>query len=356
MPTAITCEPFGSALGQPVERWTLDNGYGIAISALTLGATLQQVRAVDRFGERGNVTLGFATAEEYVTGVPPFFGVVAGRYANRIRDGRFTLDGREVQLPRNDGPNHLHGGPEGFDRRTWRAEDATENGQPAIRLSLTSEDGDQGYPGRLDASVTYLLTTDDALEVRYEATTDAPTVVNLTQHAYWNLEGENRGSALGQLLQVRASRYLPVDETLIPTGDLAPVAGTPFDFTAPHALEARIRVGHPQLAIAGGYDHTLVFDGGEPGEIAPVIFLEGPVSGRMLRIETTEPGVQLYSGNFLDGRRIGIGGTLYRAGDGVCLETHHFPDSPNHPEFPSTVLRPGERWTSTTRYRFSVVP
>ncbi len=355
MPPTLSRESFGAALGHPVERWTLDNGYGLAISALSLGAILQQVRAVDRYGERGNVTLGFATAEEYVTGISPFFGVVAGRYANRIRGGRFTLDGREIQLPLNDGPNHLHGGPAGFDRRIWRGEDATEGGQPAVRLSLVSEDGDQGYPGRIEAAVTYLLTADDALEVRYEATTDAPTVINLTQHAYWNLEGEHRGTALGHLLRMRASRYLPVDSTLIPTGEIAPVAGTPFDFTAPHAIEARIREGHPQLAIAGGYDHTLVFDRAATGDGGPVIQLEAPVSGRMLEIETTEPGVQLYSGNFLDGRRTGIGGTLYRAGDGVCLETHHFPDSPNQPGFPPVTLRPGERWTSFTRYGFSVV-
>ncbi|MFM9107038.1 MAG: aldose epimerase family protein [Chloroflexota bacterium] len=353
MPPSISRQPFGTAGGRPVERWTLDNGFGLAISALTLGAALQQVRALDRFGERGNVTLGFPDTEEYLVTPSPFFGVVAGRFANRIAGGRFTLDGRAHALPCNDGPNTLHGGPDGFDRRAWTAEDASGNGQPAVRFSLVSPDGDQGFPGELRVSVTYLLTADDALDVHYEAAADAPTVVNLTQHAYWNLEGENSGSALGHLLRVRASRYLPVNAAMIPTGELAPVAGTPFDFTAPHAIEARIRDGHPQLALAGGYDHTLVFDDPAAG---PVIELEAPVSGRLLEIGTTEPGVQLYSGNFLDGRRPGIGGTLYRAGDGICLETHHFPDSPNQPAFPSTVLRPGETRRSRTRFRFSVVP
>ena len=353
MPPAISREAFGTAGCRPVERWTLDNGYGLAIAALTLGAALQQVRAVDRLGERGNVTLGWPTAEDYLVTPSPFFGVVAGRYANRIGGARFTLDGRAFALPANDGPNLLHGGPDGFDRRVWQAEEATEGGQPAVRFALVSPDGDQGFPGTVRAAVTYLLTADDALEVRYEATTDAATVINLTQHAYWNLEGEQRGSALRHLLKIRASRYLPVDAAMIPTGDLAPVAGTPFDFTSPHAIEARIREAHPDLALAGGYDHTLVFDAGGDG---PAILLEAPVSGRLLAIETSEPGVQLYSGNFLDGRRAGIGGTLYRAGDGVCLETHHFPDSPNKPGFPSTVVRPGETWRSFTRFRFSVVP
>jgi aldose 1-epimerase len=354
MPPTIHREPFGTAFGQPVERWTLDNGYGLAISVLTLGAILQQVRPADRLGERGNVVLGFATAEEYAAGNAPFFSVIAGRYANRIREGRFTLDGQEIQLPCNDGPNHLHGGPEGFDKRIWSAEDASDDSGPAVRLRLVSPDGDQGYPGRLEATVTYALASDDTLEVRYHATTDAPTIVNLTQHAYWNLEGEGSDSALGQLLIVRASRYVPVDETLIPTGELAPVAGTPFDFTTAYALDSRIRTAHPQLIRAGGYDHTLVFDEPAGNDPRPVIWLEAPISGRVMTVETTEPGVQFYSGNFLDGRLTGTGGGLYRQGDGICLETHHFPDSPNQPEFPSVILRPGETYRSLTRYRFSV--
>jgi aldose 1-epimerase len=351
---SIRREPFGEANGQPVERWTLAGGDGLRAAILSLGAILHAVEVPDRAGNVANVCLGFPAAADYLKPNSPFFGVIAGRYANRIGGGRFELDGRAVQLARNDGDNHLHGGHEGFDKRHWLVEDASDGDGPAVRLRLHSPDGDQGYPGALDVAVTYALRPNRTLEVSYRAETDAPTIVNLTQHAYWNLAGEGSGDVYGHRLRVVASRYTPVAAGSIPTGELAPVAGTPFDFREPRPIGERIRENHPQILLGKGYDHNLVFDRPDPddGALLPLIRVAEPTTGRTLEIATTEPGVQFYSGNFLDGATPGSGGGLYRQGDGFCLETQHFPDSPNQPHFPSVVLRPGQTYATRTTFTF----
>ncbi len=353
---SIRRDPFGEAGGRPVERWTLDGGDGLRIAVLSLGAVLHAVEVPDRAGALASVVLALPTAAGYLLPTSPFFGVVAGRYANRIGNGRFDLDGRTVQLDQNDGENHLHGGTTGFDKRHWRAEDASDGNGPALRLRLDSPDGEMGYPGNLAAGVTYALRPNRTLEVSYAADTDAPTIVNLTQHAYWNLAGEGNGNVLGHRLRANASRYTPVGPNLITTGELAPVDGTPFDFRQPRAIGERIRADHPQLLIARGYDHNLVFDRPDPddGALLPLVRVEEPATGRTLDVATTEPGVQFYSGNFLDGSVVGVGNRAYRQGDGFCLETQHFPDSPNKPHFPSTVLRPGQPYRSRTTFTFGV--
>ncbi|GAA4097662.1 aldose epimerase family protein [Actinomadura miaoliensis] len=331
--------------GTPVHRYTLTGG-ALRVRVLTYGCVVQTLEAPDRDGAPANVVLGCATLDDYVTR-SRYFGAVVGRYGNRIAGGRFRLDGREHTLPRNNGANSLHGGEEGFDKRVW---DVAEADDSSITLTYVSPDGEQGYPGTLRATVTYTV-TDDALRVGYHATTDRPTVVNLTNHSYFNLAGEGSGTVYDHRLVIDADRYLPVDGDQIPLGEPAPVAGTPFDFTKPQPIGARIRETHPQLLVGKGYDHTFVLNGGEVAARA-----EDPRSGRVLEVLTSEPGVQFYSGNFLDGSHIGTSGLAYRQGDAFCLETQHFPDSPNQPSFPSTVLRPGEEYRSTTTFRFSTLP
>ncbi len=340
--------------GRRVLEHTLDNGRGLRLSVINLGGIVTALHCADRDGRPGNVVLGFAALADYLERNPNF-GIVVGRYANRIAEGRFTLDGETYRLPQNDGSNTLHGGPVGFGKRWWSIEPMPPggDGSVALELSLDSADGDQGFPGRLQATVRYTLTTDGAWRVDYRATTDRATVVNLSQHSYFNLAGA--GSALDHELTLHASRYTTIDAQLIPTGS-ADVAGTPFDFRRPTPIGARIRDGAEQLLLARGYDHNWVLDAPAASSrdaLRSAARLADPASGRVLEIETSEPGVQFYSGNLLDGRLLGSGGSVYRQGDGVCLETQHFPDSPNRPEFPSTVLRPGATFTSTTRYRFS---
>jgi aldose 1-epimerase len=336
--------PFGAlADGRPVDRYTLANASGMAVAILTYGGILQAVEVPDREGRIANVTLGLADLAGYTDpaylAASPFFGALIGRYANRIARGRFTLDGSRFELPANDPPNHLHGGgAAGFDVQLWEARPFSGAEAVGLRLGHTSPAGEGGYPGTLAAAVTFSLRAANELRIDYEATTDAPTIVNLTSHAYWNLAGEGFGTIHEQLLQVRAARYTPVDDTRIPTGAVVPVAGTPMDFT-------RAR------AIGGGYDHNWVLDGG-PG-LAEAAVLADPGSGRVLRIATDQPGIQVYSGNFLDGTLRGPSGRPYPRGAGVALETQHFPDSPNRPEFPSTVLRPGETYRAATVLRFS---
>ncbi|HEX7581794.1 MAG TPA: aldose epimerase family protein [Gaiellaceae bacterium] len=313
----------------------------------SFGAILHTLEAPDRAGRWTNVVLGRPTLNDYRADNGPHFGAVCGRYANRLAGGRFTLDGVEYRVPANDGPNALHGGPEGFDRREWEAE--REDG--ALVLRLTSPDGDMGFPGELQVEVRYAL-EGDALRIDYSAETDRPTVVNLTNHTYWNLAGEGSGSRSieDHVLEVAGSRFVRMGPGTIPTGELVPVEGTPLDFRAPRRIGDRIRDAHEQLALTGGYDHSFVLD--ESAETAAR--LHDPGSGRVLEVTTTEPAVHVYTGNYLDGTLVGTGGGLYRQGDGVALETQHFADSPNRPEFPSTVLRPGERLSSTTVYRLSV--
>jgi aldose 1-epimerase len=350
----ITKRTWGAVGDQPVDLYTLTNSRRMRVKISNYGGIIQSIRVPDRRGRMGNVALGFDSLQEYVSD-SPYFGCITGRYANRIDDGRFTLDGVQYQLATNNGPNHLHGGNVGFDKRIWQATEERSGNSVGLRLTYTSPAGEESYPGTLTTAVTYTLTNRNAIRIDYHATTDAPTIVNLTNHSYFNLAGEGSGTIAGHRLQLNASRYTPVDETLIPTGELAPVAGTPFDFRQPTAIGARIRTSHPQIVIGQGYDHNFVLnrpDADDDSMIRAARVLE-PRSGRVLEIRTTEPGIQFYSGNFLDGTLVGTSGRVYRQTDGFALETQHFPDSPNKPQFPSIVLRPGEQYETTTVYRFS---
>jgi aldose 1-epimerase len=344
-PSMIASELLGSLPdGRAVPVFTLIGIGGAEVRVTAYGAIVLSIRVPDRDGALDDVVLGYDGLDGYLRD-RCFMGAVVGRYGNRIRGGRFTLDGREVVLETNDGPNHLHGGHHGFHRRLWTAE---PEGDDAVRLGLVSADGDGGYPGRLEASVTYTLTPRNELVVDYDVTTDRATVVNLTQHGYFNLAGA--GTVLDHQLTIDADRYTPVDETLIPTGALDAVEGTPFDFRHPRAVGERIAAAHPQLDIARGYDHNFVRPSEGLGRVARVL---EPRSGRVMDVLTTEPGVHFYSGNFLAGEPRGKGGRTYAPHDGLCLETQHFPDSPNRPEFPSTVVRPGHAYRSRTVFAFS---
>ena len=356
-PVEVTREPFGNVHGEPIERFTLTSASGMEVSILTWGGIIHSLRVPDRHGGLSNVTLGFATLDEYLDH-SPYFGAVVGRFANRIARGRFVLDGEAYEVPVNNGPNALHGGIDGFDRRAWEASLDTSGEAPGLVLRRTSPDGEEGYPGTLDVSVTYRLTPGNALSIEYHATTDAPTVINLSNHAYFNLAGEGQGDILRHAIQIRASAYTPIDKTLIPTGEIARVAGTPFDFTEAHVIGERIdQPADEQLAHAGGYDHNFVLDGvgkSDPGSYD--VRVVEPRSGRVLDLVTDQPGLQFYTGNFLDGSFSGTSGQVYGHRSGFCLETQHFPDSPNQPAFPSTVLRPGEEFRSVTTFRFSTLP
>lgn len=348
-----TKRPYGQLPdGSPVVEYTLDNGRGLRLRAINLGGIVTELQVPDRDGRSANVVLGFGMLDDYVERNPNF-GTLVGRYANRIAGGRFVLDGETYRLPLNDGANSLHGGPQGFGKRWWAVEPvpAAADGSVALDLSLTSEDGDGHFPGRLDVNVRYTLTPGNAWRIDYRAVTSRPTIVNLTHHGYYNLASS--GTALDQELSVNASRFIEVDANLIPTG-IVSAGGTPFDFRQPRRIADRIRDGSPQLLLPRGYDHCFVLDRTDAPGLVHAARLADPASGRVMDVSTTEPGVQFYSGNFLDGRLRGAGGQAYRQGDGVCLETQHFPDAPNHPEFPSTVLRPGRTFQSTTVHQFSI--
>jgi aldose 1-epimerase len=338
--------------GAVVEGFRFANRCGTQLAAITLGATITSLRVRDRDGECDTVVVGFGSVDAYLTRAQ-YFGAVAGRYANRIARGRFTLDGVAHALSTNEGVHHLHGGTRGFDRRLWTAEPVRHRRGPAVRFRLTSRDGEEGYPGTLRASVRYLLTHDDQLVVDYAARTTKPTVVNLTQHAYFNLAGRLRADVLGHELSIDADQYTPVDAGLIPVAQAASVAGTPFDFRSPSAIGAHIADPDPQLQLGGGYDHNFVLRRSTNG-VVHAARLHEPLSGRTLDVSTTEPGLQLYTGNHLDGTLADAQGrSLVRHG-GVCLETQHFPDSPNRPDFPSTVLRPGGWYHSRTIFAFGL--
>ncbi|MGC0332201.1 aldose 1-epimerase [Streptomyces sp. SAI-170] len=343
---------FGKlADGTEVHSWSLENG-GTRLKVLSYGGIVQSLEIPDRRGRYANVSLGFDNLADYVSS-SPYFGALIGRYGNRIGKGRFTLDGKEYQLSVNDGDNSLHGGAQGFDKRVWDVEPFTKGTDVGLHLRYTSADGEMGYPGTLKTKVTYTLTRHGDWRIDYEATTDKATVCNLTNHVYWNLAGESSGTIYDHELSIAASRYTPVDSGLIPTGELAKVAGTPFDFRRAKPVGRDIRVAHQQLLYGQGLDHNWALDKGISGRPEHVATLRDPSSGRTLKIATTEPGLQFYSGNFLDGTLVGTGGTVYRQGDGLCLETQHFPDSPNQPAFPSTVLRPGQVYRSTTVHSFA---
>jgi aldose 1-epimerase len=364
---AITCStsggeipvrrPFGHAPdGRPVSVFTLHNSQGLQVDISDWGGTVIRILAPDRHGKLADVALGFTDAADY-NGRSPYMGALIGRVGNRIAHGRFTLDGKTYQLPTNNTPGgiacQLHGGPVGFDKQLWTATPMLVADQPALRLQLVSPDGDEGYPGNLKIEVLYTLTERSELRIDYRAATDRATPVNLTNHTYFNLRGEGDGTILEHELEIFASRYTPVKAGLIPTGELAPVSGTPFDFTKPHPIGARIDGNNPQLALGNGYDHNFVVSLTGSREPVLVARVYEPDSGRRLEVLTTEPGMQFYSGNFLDGTLTGKSGHTYPFRSGFCLETQHFPDSVNQAGFPSTILQPGQIYHTTTVYRFS---
>ena len=336
--------------GTGVDIYTLANANGVEIKAITYGGIIQSLRVPDRAGRFDDIVLGFDSLEGYLA-AHPFFGAIIGRYGNRIGKAQFTLDSQDFKLAANNGPNHLHGGVKGFDKVLWKAEGTKSDAGPGVTFTRTSPDGEEGYPGNLDVRVTYTLTDRNELVVDYHATTDKATPVNLTQHSYFNLAGQASGDILGHELMLNADRYTPVDETLIPTGELAPVQGTPFDFRQPTAIGARIGQDHQQLKYGLGYDHNWVLSRkGDGLQLAARV--HEPKTGRTLEVSTTEPGIQFYAGNFLDGKLTGKAGAVYRHRTGFCLETQHFPDSPNKPQFPSTILKPGDEYRSRTVFTF----
>jgi len=353
-PTRITEQPFGAVAGQPVALYTLTNAHGMEVRIMTYGGIIQSIKVPDRNGQLADVVLGFAHVADYVKS-SPYFGAIIGRYGNRIAKGAFTLDGKTYHLPINNGVNSLHGGTTGFDKQIWQATELPGTTSAGLKLTYTSPNGSNGYPGTLAVVVTYTLTDDNALHIQYRATTDAPTVLNLTNHSYFNLAGEGTETVYNQILQLNADYYTPTDATQIPTGVIAPVAGTPFDFTHPTAIGARIRDGVEQILFAQGYDHNWVLNRPSPTDTSLILAgsIHDPQSGRMLEVYTTEPGVQVYTANFLTGTFAGVSGKVYRQGDAFTMETQHYPDSPNHPNFPSTVLRPGQQFDSTTIFKFS---
>ena len=350
--------------GRPVDRWTFADATGLTASVLTYGGVIQSLHVPGPAGggeggsdgargDAANVVLGYDKLADYIES-EYYFGCVVGRFANRIAGGRFVLDGREYRLPINDGnrPNALHGGPDGFHRRVWDATPFAESGRVGVELRLVSDDGDQGYPGRLSVLLRYTL-AEGALSIEYEASSASPTVVNLTNHAFFNLSGEGAGTIDEHVLTLAASSYLPVDANLIPLGSALPVAGTPFDFTAGAPLGARLDDPHEQLTGAGGYDHCYVLDGGRTAEPRLIGSLADPASGRTMELLTTEPGIQLYTANGLPAQVVGISGRNYGPRAAVALETQHFPDAPNRSDFPTTVLLPGQTFRSQTVHRFT---
>jgi len=343
----IQKESFGKLPdGTGIELYTLTNSKGLKVRIMTYGGTIVSLEVPDRNGKPGDTVLGYDSLDGYLKN-NPYFGSIVGRYGNRIAKGKFTLDGITYQLAKNDGENHLHGGIKGFDKAVWTAEPVRGEGVVGVKLSYLSKDGEEGYPGNLSCTVIYTLTEENELKISYEATTDKATPVNLTSHSYFNLAGQGEGDILGNVLMLNAEAYTHVDKGLIPTGEILPVKGSPMDFTSPKAIGAQI------AEVKGGYDHNFVLRGGGAGKLELAVQVYEPTSGRVMEIYTTEPGIQFYSGNFLDGTITGKGGKVYQKHYGFCLETQHFPDSPNHPNFPPTILRPGEKYTSLTVHKFS---
>ena len=352
----ITSEPFGEVGGDPVSRYTLTSGHGMRVRILTYGGIIQSIEVPDRRGHVDNVVLGFPALAGYLNNTEStktYFGSVIGRYGNRIANGAFSLNGNEYHLPTNDNGNTLHGGATGFDTKVWRASQQNTSEDVRLKLQYVSPAGEMGYPGTLTTTVTYTLNQKNELRINYHATTDAPTVLNLTNHSYFNLAGEDTLNVYDQKVIIAADNYTPTDPGQIPTGQIAPVQGTPFDFTSPTAIGARITANDPQLLLAQGYDHNWVINRGNNIGLVEAARAEDPHTGRTLTVSTTEPGIQFYTSNFLDGSFTGTSGHIYRQGAGFTMETQHYPDSPNHPNFPTTVLNPGQAYDSTTVFAFS---
>jgi aldose 1-epimerase len=344
--------PFGTLGGKEVFLYTLRNKSGMEARITNYGGIVVSLLVPDKSNKPGDVVLGYDSLSSYLKGTS-YFGAIVGRYGNRIAKARFTLEGKEYALNVNDGHNTLHGGLKGFDKVVWEADESTPATQPSLSLSYLSRDGEEGFPGSLNAGVVYTLTDSNELRIDYTASTDKPTVLNLTHHSYFNLAGAGSGDILSHELMLNADRFTPVDPGLITTGELKPVEGTPLDFRTPTAIGARIGVKDDQIRFGRGYDHNWVLNRTGRG-LSLAARVSEKTSGRVMEVWTTEPGVQFYTGNFLDGTAIGKGGKAYAYRTGLCLETQHFPDSPNKPAFPTTVLRPGEKFTSTTVYKFSV--
>ena len=337
--------------GAPIELYTLSNPNGIEAGIMTYGGTVVSLTAPDRSGKFADVVLGADSLEGYLKQTN-YFGAIIGRYGNRIGHGTFKLDGKQYTLPKNDGDNTLHGGPQGFDKRVWKATPASTAEGQSLEFTYVSKDGEEGFPGTLTVKVVYTLTARNELKIDYTATTDKATVVNLTNHSYFNLAGQGEGDILGHQVMIDAARFTPVDAGLIPLGELRAVKGTPFDFTAATAIGARIGQADPQLKLGNGYDHNWVLNKGNGGLTKAAEVFE-PKTGRVMEVWTTEPGMQFYTGNFLDGSVRGKGGKVYPFRSAFCMETQHYPDSPNKPSFPTTVLKPGTTYRTTTIYRFS---
>jgi len=340
---------FGNHNGKEVYLLTLTNKAGNVIRLTNFGAKINWIEVPDKNGKKDNITFGYDTFEETLKG-DMSFGSVVGRFANRIAHGKFTLDGVVYNTPLNNGPNTLHGGPLGWHSVVWNTEILKESKFPAVKFTYISPDMEEGFPGTVNAAITYTWTDNNEIVMEYVCTTDKKTVVNVTNHAYFNLHGAGNGDILDHILTLKASVFTPVDSVMIPTGEIRPVAGTPFDFNTPHKIGERIGENYDQLILGKGYDHNYILDNKEDVDVT----VYEPVSGRMLEVITDQPGMQLYTGNFLDGTKIGHGGKAFNFRSGMCLESGHYPDSPNHPDFPSTVLNPGETLKSTTIYRFSV--
>ncbi|MCB0685640.1 MAG: galactose mutarotase [Saprospiraceae bacterium] len=352
----LTKKPFGETPEGPADLYTFKNKNGMTVEITNYGGIITSIVVPDRDGKMEDVVLGFDNLQQYLD-ENPFFGALVGRYGNRIGKAQFTIDGQQYKLLANNGVNHLHGGKQGFDKHLWEARIIDQDGAPALELHLLSPDMDEGYPGNLNVKVVYSLNDDNKLTIDYTATTDKATVVNLTNHSYFNLAGHDHGTILDHEIMINADHYTPVDDGLIPTGVIAPVDGTPFDLRKPTKIGAGIDSDNPQIQIGKGYDHNLVLNhepGGGKVQLAAVVF--EPTSGRVMETLTSEPGVQFYSGNFMSGEMVGKGGKVYPHRGAFCLETQHFPDSPNKPEFPSVLLKPGETYHTTTAYRFSTRP
>ena len=348
----ISHAPFGKAPdGTPVQLYTLRNARGAEAQICNYGGIVTSLKVADKSGKFSDVVLGFDNLDSYIK-QSPHFGCLVGRYGNRIAKAKFTLNGKEYKLAVNNGPNSLHGGLKGFDKVVWDAKIVVGAAGPVLKLTYTSKDGEEGFPGNLKVTAVYTLTEDNALRLDFTATTDADTVLNLTHHSYFNFAG--KGDVLGHVVTIYADTFTPVDATMIPTGEVRPVKGTPMDFTTPTPIGARINSDYEQIKLGGGYDHNWVVNQAQPGQLTHAATVTEATSGRVMEVWSTEPGVQFYTGNFLDGTITGKGGWTYQLRNGFCFEPQHYPDSPNQPGFPTTVLKPGQIYQNTILYKFSV--